>query len=77
MQPKYSDGFLSRNLENCRKKNSCEGGGQGEVKVVRVLNKNVFPTYDWGYWTYSEEAIEEDKRRGLTVLLDGDEGFQS
>jgi len=36
---------------------------RGELQVVRVTH----PSYDWGYFSYCDAAIEEDKSRGLVV----------
>jgi hypothetical protein len=69
----YPEGFLVRNLENCRAKITCEGGFKGEVKVVRVISHT---GYDWGYFAYSDEAIERDRKSGFTILFEGDEGFE-
>jgi hypothetical protein len=71
---KYSKGFLSENLKNCRARTTCDGGFEGDVKVVRVI----FPKtgHDWGYFAYSDEAIRKDIEFGFTVLFEGDEGFE-
>lgn len=50
--------------------NTCEGSCEehiGEIRQVRVIGKG---GYDWGLFFYCEEAIEEDKRRGNTVIID-------
>lgn len=44
----------------------CEGScaeHTGALKRVHVHH----PNHDWGEFTYCDEAIEEDKRRGLSV----------
>lgn len=44
----------------------CEGScsqHQGLVRRVRVWDK----TYDWGYFSYCDVAIAEDRKRGLTI----------
>lgn len=47
--------------------NTCEGSCEdhiGECKVICVAYNN----HDW-YFSYCDEAIEEDKRRGFDVQL--------
>jgi len=44
----------------------CEGACEehvGEVKPVRVTHGNT----DWGWFSYCQEARNEDERRGMTV----------
>jgi hypothetical protein len=72
---KYPKGFLSQNLENCRAQKTCEGGFEGEARVVRVIDKSHSIYHDWGYYAYSDRAIQQDVERGFTVLFEGDEGF--
>lgn len=58
--------------ENCRNTVSlgiCDGncqGHEGEPKLVRVKTKS---GYDWGYFSYCETAIEEDRFRGFIVTV--------
>lgn len=70
---KFSKDFLIKNLQDCREKTTCEGGFEGDVKVVRVISH---AGYDWGYFAYSDEAIEKDRVNGFTILFEGDEGFE-
>jgi hypothetical protein len=58
------------------KKLLCEGacsnyvnGCHGIVKRVRVKDKMLSPSHDWGLFNYCDEAIDEDIRRGLTVTI--------
>ena len=50
-------------------KTKCEGSckeHKGEVKKVHVKSYTV----KWGSFYYCDEAIEEDKRRGFSVIED-------
>lgn len=78
MKPKYPDGFLEMNLANSLARTHCEGGcasHSGGIRAVRVIDPNGAEKYDWGYFSYCEEAMAEDKRRGMTILVEGNEGF--
>ena len=77
MKPKYPDGFLEENLANCRRATMCEGGCEchdGEVQPVRVIDPSGTP-HDWGYFSYCQAAIEEDRSRDMLVLVEGDDSF--
>lgn len=47
----------------------CEGNcdeHRGETRCVRVYDKE--HGSDWGWFSYCEEAIEEDTRRGMAFI---------
>ena len=78
MKPQYEEGFLERNLANCKTHTHCEGGCEyhrGETRVVRVIDPSGMEPHDWGYYRYCDEAVEEDIRRGMSVLTETDDGF--
>jgi hypothetical protein len=45
---------------------------RGQVKLVRVLD--LPNSRDWGLFWYCDEAIETDRKDGLTVHIQEDEG---
>jgi len=76
---RYEDGFLEQNLSNCLTKTQCDGGGEcwphGKLSVVRIIDDSGITAHDWGYYCYCQNAINEDRRRGMTVIEEGDADF--
>lgn len=73
----YPKGFLERNLKEVQCTKTCEGACESHekgVRPVRVIDPNG-TKHDWGYFSYCQAAIREDKLRGLVVLIEGDDGF--
>lgn len=78
--PDYPVGFLKKNHQNCVERNTCDGSCdhhdfEHPLQVVRVCDRSTINEHDWGFYKYCAAAIKEDKSRGLSVLLEGDEGF--
>lgn len=65
---------LSRSIFSTRKRainNHCEGEcdeHEGAVKVFRVYDTK--DGFDWGWFSYCENAVAEDKYRGLGLIDD-------
>lgn len=61
---KYKDAAIAK-----AERGECEGGCEGhrgETRCVRAVDKE--HGNDWGWFSYCEEAIEEDTRRGLALI---------
>lgn len=40
------------------------GSHSGQIEVVRVISPD---GYDWGWWPYCQNAIDEDTKRGMRI----------